>query len=112
MCVRKRESESVCEREVQKGVTSLKPREGGKQHSLTRRGQEVKSAVRCSSKCITVIIIIDVVVVVHALALILIANLNYNFAKNFVHFFGSATKMHLRVVVVVCSCSCSCRYLH
>lgn len=100
------------EREVQKGVTSLKPREGGKQHSLTRRGQEVKSAVRCSSKCITVIIIIiDVVVVVHALALILLANLNYNFAKNFVHFFGSATKMHLRVVVVVCSC-CSCRYLH
>lgn len=76
----------MCEREVQKGVTSLKPREGGKQHSLTRRGQEVKSAVRCSSKCITVfiiIIIIDVVVVVHALALILIANLNYNFAKEF-----------------------------
>lgn len=111
--MRKRESESVCEgeREVQNGVTSLKPREGGKQHSLTRRGQEVKSAVRCSSKCITVIIIIiDVVVVVHALALILIANLNYNFAKEFCSFFffGSATKMHLRVVVVVCSC----RYLH
>lgn len=90
--MRKRESESVCEgeREVQNGVTSLKPREGGKQHSLTRRGQEVKSAVRCSSKCITVIIIIiiiDVVVVVHALALILIANLNYNFAKEFCSFF-------------------------
>lgn len=80
----------MCEREVQKGVTSLKPREGGKQHSLTRRGQEVKSAVRCSSKCITVItviFIIDVVVVVHALALILIANLNYNFAKEFCSFF-------------------------
>lgn len=76
------------EREVQKGVTSLKPREGGKQHSLTRRGQEVKSAVRCSSKCITVIIIIIIdVVVVHALALILIANLNYNFAKEFCSFF-------------------------